>query len=390
MPQDKEKIAEIVQKEVIVEEQYRRTKEELDREIVLVQKSTRVTFSIFAQIHNHLRSKYSWYYRWHLSPAASVVHWMTLAGFTVSFSAISLVSLMNTNVTTTYASATNIDQDYLASDEAAATFSGSPSTMTVTLNDAAIAKYKWAKSQGATLYFGLKGSVEDVANNYLAIASGSGTRLNIDNGSEYAPLLVQETLPFDWQGGFQVDNLGNTTSMTMRVGQEWTGNVVRAVMGIDLSSASTSDPASLALELVDAEGAPYTGTVHATVFADDTPAATYTGVQLFTKLGTSSAYTPPAAAHTITPSAGTHGSIDPSIATEVANAGNQAFTITPDAGYYIAEIKIDGASQAGVLSSPYTFSNVTADHTIAVTYAANNTRIWDGGDADDDNWNSDG
>ncbi|MFN8586379.1 MAG: hypothetical protein U0704_01155 [Candidatus Eisenbacteria bacterium] len=70
---------------------------------------------------------------------------------------------------------------------------------------------------------------------------------------------------------------------------------------------------------------------------------------------------------TITASAGSNGRISPSGAVSVANAGSQSFTITPDAHYHVADVLVDGASVGAVTS--YSFTNVTADHTIAASFA---------------------
>ena len=70
--------------------------------------------------------------------------------------------------------------------------------------------------------------------------------------------------------------------------------------------------------------------------------------------------------YTITPTAGAHGTISPSTPQVVNYGGGVTFTFTPDTGYVVDDVKVDGASQ-GALPS-YTFVNVTADHTIAVTF----------------------
>lgn len=62
-------------------------------------------------------------------------------------------------------------------------------------------------------------------------------------------------------------------------------------------------------------------------------------------------------------SAGTGGSISPSGEIIVSSGESRNFTLTPEAGYEIADLKVDGASR-GSLSS-YTFTNITKDHTIA-------------------------
>jgi len=74
-----------------------------------------------------------------------------------------------------------------------------------------------------------------------------------------------------------------------------------------------------------------------------------------------------AAAHTITVSTGTGGTISPSGAVTVAHGASQTFTITPNAGYQISNLMVDGSSVAPVGS--YTFSNVTTNHTISATFS---------------------
>jgi len=71
--------------------------------------------------------------------------------------------------------------------------------------------------------------------------------------------------------------------------------------------------------------------------------------------------------YTITSSAGPNGSITPSGLVQVNSDGNASFTISPDIDYHIEDVLVDGAS-VGALSS-YQFSNVTASHTIAATFA---------------------
>jgi hypothetical protein len=71
--------------------------------------------------------------------------------------------------------------------------------------------------------------------------------------------------------------------------------------------------------------------------------------------------------HIITSSAGSNGTISPLGATVVAPGGNQSYTITPATGYHVADVLVDGGSVGAVTS--YTFTNVTANHTIAVTFA---------------------
>mgnify|MGYP000896027999 CR=1 FL=1 len=70
--------------------------------------------------------------------------------------------------------------------------------------------------------------------------------------------------------------------------------------------------------------------------------------------------------HTIRASAGANGTISPAGWTSVGEGGEQTFTITPDAGYAVAKVLVDGRSVGAVTS--YTFRNVTQDHTIEAVF----------------------
>ncbi|MDE2030640.1 MAG: hypothetical protein KGI58_00015 [Patescibacteria group bacterium] len=71
--------------------------------------------------------------------------------------------------------------------------------------------------------------------------------------------------------------------------------------------------------------------------------------------------------HTITATAGSGGAIYPSGSTTVAYGGSQTYYITPNAGYDISTIKVDGTPITPIVGS-YTFSNVTTNHTISATF----------------------
>ena len=70
--------------------------------------------------------------------------------------------------------------------------------------------------------------------------------------------------------------------------------------------------------------------------------------------------------YTIKATAGTGGSISPSGNVSVREGRDQTFTITPDKGYALANVKIDGKSIGAVKS--YTFENVRRTHTIEVIF----------------------
>ena len=74
--------------------------------------------------------------------------------------------------------------------------------------------------------------------------------------------------------------------------------------------------------------------------------------------------------HTIKATSGANGSISPSGWASVREGWDQTFTITPDKGYAVAKVLVDGKSVGAVTS--YTFKNVTKDHTIEAVFMRSN------------------
>lgn len=70
--------------------------------------------------------------------------------------------------------------------------------------------------------------------------------------------------------------------------------------------------------------------------------------------------------HTIHASAGANGIITPSGTITVAHGASQSFSMIPDSDYEVQEVYIDG-NPIGAMTS-YTFTNVTTDHYIHVTF----------------------
>ncbi len=85
---------------------------------------------------------------------------------------------------------------------------------------------------------------------------------------------------------------------------------------------------------------------------------------------TSAAYVVTLPTYTITATVGANGTISPTGAVIVDCGANQLFTITPNAGYSILDVLVDGVSNAGAIATgTYTFTNVTANgHTINATF----------------------
>ncbi len=84
-------------------------------------------------------------------------------------------------------------------------------------------------------------------------------------------------------------------------------------------------------------------------------------------------FIPGAPTYTITATAGENGSITPSGAVTVTEGSDKEFTITADENYRILSVVVDDADVTAAVvenNGVYTFTNVTANHTIAATFVA--------------------
>ncbi len=76
---------------------------------------------------------------------------------------------------------------------------------------------------------------------------------------------------------------------------------------------------------------------------------------------------------TITATAASHGSINPSGVVSVNPGANQTFNVTPNAGYHLDSLIVDGTKVDSTTS--YTFTSVNANHTIRAVFAINQYTI---------------
>ena len=136
---------------------------------------------------------------------------------------------------------------------------------------------------------------------------------------------------------------------------------------------STLNPSDGKLEWVDDKGEPLpddttvkANTTYKWRFTpDDDNYTTLTGeVELYHKSSSGGGWYD--SYYTIKATAGAGGSISPSGNVSVREGRDQTFTITPDKGYAVANVKIDGKSIGAVKS--YTFENVSSPHTIEAIF----------------------
>ena len=139
------------------------------------------------------------------------------------------------------------------------------------------------------------------------------------------------------------------------------------------TKGSTLNPSDGKLEWVDDKGEPLpddttvkANTTYKWRFTpDDDNYTTLTGeVELYHKSSSGGGWYD--SYYTIKATAGTGGSISPSGNVSVREGKDQTFTITPDKGYAVSNVKIDGKSIGAVKS--YTFENVSRTHTIEVIF----------------------
>ena len=72
----------------------------------------------------------------------------------------------------------------------------------------------------------------------------------------------------------------------------------------------------------------------------------------------------------ISASAGLGGTISPDGTTTVDSLGSASYTITPNEGWHVADIIVDGESVGA--ANEYTFDCVIANHTIEAVFASDN------------------
>ncbi len=111
---------------------------------------------------------------------------------------------------------------------------------------------------------------------------------------------------------------------------------------------------------------PNTGYHIANVVVDGVPLGTTPGSYTFSNVAANHTIAVSFAinTYTLTPSAGINGSISPNTPQTVNYSASKTFTMLPNTGYHVTDVRVDGVSQGAIGS--YTFSNVAANHTITV------------------------
>ena len=188
-----------------------------------------------------------------------------------------------------------------------------------------------------------------------------------------APTLTREGYQFNgWDKAFPVTMPAEDLTITA----QWTVNQYTITYNLDGGTAE-GNPDTYTIEtgafnLKNPTKSSYTFTgwsgtgldgennMTVTIPTGSTGNRTYTAHWRYNGSGHSYSY------YTIQATAGAGGSISPSGNVSVREGRDQTFTITPDKGYAVANVKIDGKSIGAVKS--YTFENVRRTHTVEVIF----------------------
>ena len=233
-------------------------------------------------------------------------------------------------------------------------------------------------------------TVQWTAPTYTVTLHANGGTINNGNVTEYT-YGVGAALPTDvtrtgytFKGWY--DNEGLTGDPVTAIGNTETGNkeywakweINQYTITYDLAGGTaegnpntyTIETGAFTLKNPTKSGYTFTGwsgtgldgenNMTVTIHTGSTGNRTYTAHWRYNGSGHSYSY------YTIKATAGAGGSIAPSGNVSVREGRDQTFTITPDKGYAVANVKIDGKSIGAVKS--YTFENVRRTHTIEVIF----------------------
>ncbi|UPT71336.1 MAG: T9SS type A sorting domain-containing protein [Flavobacterium sp. JAD_PAG50586_2] len=219
---------------------------------------------------------------------------------------------------------------------------------------------------------------------------------NVRSSGDYTPVLGWNTIAFNnnnftWDGASNIlietnfsnnDDGGSGTSTAV---YEATSFVSTLYYRVDNTTASGVNNSTTATYSYSQRNNLQFGVTNPTTFVW-TPASsglnTYSGATVTATPAVTTTYTATSSLngcssqnditvtvspnYTITATSGANGSVTPSGASTVCSGAGAAYTITPDAGYLILDVLVDGVSQGAI--GTYTFSNVTSNHTISATF----------------------
>ena len=217
----------------------------------------------------------------------------------------------------------------------------------------------------------------------LTMTGGEVTGNTAKGGTIYEGIVVNSNASTQpWTGVYiasgevtadiiRIEGDSNTNGLTARLqissGATLNGDVSIGVHSTGLAENKLQNEGTINgdVSLEDRTGLTNTGTINGTVTIGEIVIVDNSGT--INKVVGATTDTDP---NTITATAGPNGSISPSGAVVVPAGEAQTFTITPDTGYDIQDVLVDGVS-VGARTS-VTFMSAIQDHTITASFVRNN------------------
>lgn len=166
-------------------------------------------------------------------------------------------------------------------------------------------------------------------------------------------------------------------SLVVSIGPEEEANTneskipIPSFVGLTLSKASET-ASNLGVTVVSA-GTAYDDNVPAGSIARQSPAGG-SMVEPGTVISVTISAGPEKKTFAVTVTCGSGGSVSPNGKVEVKEGGSASFTITPNDGYEVKQLVIDGLEVLPLKS--YTFMNIDSDHTLYVTFQETNGSLF--------------
>ena len=223
--------------------------------------------------------------------------------------------------------------------------------------------------------------IEDLAgyNIYYGTSSGSYSQ-NIDvgdvttyivaglnDGTYYFAVTAYDTSGNESEYSNEVSKTiqAQTVQQTLTINKTGTGSGTVTAPGINCGSDCTEqyDQGTV----VTLTATPATGSMFAGWSGGGCTGAGTCSISINTNITVTATFN--SASYTITATSGAGGSISPSGSVSVNHGANQPFTIAANTGYSVSNVLVDGSSVGAV--STYTFTNVTANHTISASFTTN-------------------
>ena len=211
-------------------------------------------------------------------------------------------------------------------------------------------------------------SVATVSNGLVtAVSAGKATiTVTTADGPHTATCTVTVTAPTQYTVTY--DGNKNTGGSVATDSTSYASGATVTVLGNTGSLAKTGYTFAGWNTKADGSGTTYAVNAAFTITGNTTLYAQWTKNSSGSSTGSGSTGGGAAATYyTITATAGTGGSISPTGSVSVREDLDKTFTITPDKGYVIANVIVDGKSVGAVKS--YTFEDVSKKHTIKATFA---------------------